>query len=221
MYRVTRPAQSINYRRYTIVVVGVFFIAFGSWQYWQRFHATKSHADVTNLNWTIVNSTESPAETKVDIGAHITVPANQAKVLRLPSIASEGLIQKVGVDQHNQVAVPANVHMVGWYVNSVTPGEKGLSIIDGHVSGKYSAGVFKMIHQLKQGDHFSIEFGNGRVKKFIVQRKQDVATKDADKVLFVRDHEYAAELKLITCSGKFNKQSSEYNNRLIVTAKAV
>ena len=56
--------------------------------------------------------------------------------LLLQVISIDAYLQNVGVDQNNQIAVPNNIHIAGWFVDSVRPGENGLSVIDGHVDGR-------------------------------------------------------------------------------------
>ena len=56
--------------------------------------------------------------------------------LLLQVISIDAYLQNVGVDQNNQIAVPNNIHIAGWFVDSVRTGENGLSIIDGRVDGR-------------------------------------------------------------------------------------
>ncbi len=111
--------------------------------------------------------------------------------------------------------------MAGWFNQSVLPGEKGLSIIDGHVTGRVNNGIFKDLEKLKDGDTFKIEFGNGTSKDFKVVKKVDVLVKDAAGVLFSQEPGIERQLNLITCSGVFDKKSQSYPNRLIVITQAL
>lgn len=167
-------------------------------------------------------STDKPEETKPKKETYkwqgqLTDP----KFITLPTINADGFIQKVGVDQNKQIAVPNNIHVAGWFNQSVLPGEKGLSIIDGHVTGRVNNGIFKDLEKLKDGDTFKIEFGNGTSKDFKVVKKVDVLVKDAAGVLFSQEPGIERQLNLITCSGVFDKKSQSYPNRLIVITQAL
>ena len=61
---------------------------------------------------------------------------------------------------------PINVFDAGWYTGSVRPGQKGASIIVGHVSGPTRHGIFEKLSQLKNGDSITIGNGAGNVFNF-------------------------------------------------------
>ena len=167
-------------------------------------------------------STDKPEETKPKKETYKWQgQPTDPKFITLPTIKADGFIQKVGVDQNKQIAVPNNIHVAGWFNQSVLPGEKGLSIIDGHVTGRVNNGIFKDLEKLKDGDTFKIEFGNGTSKDFKVVKKVDVLVKDAAGVLFSQEPGIERQLNLITCSGVFDKKSQSYPNRLIVITQAL
>jgi LPXTG-site transpeptidase (sortase) family protein len=140
------------------------------------------------------------------------------KRIKLPTIATEGFVQHVGVDQNKQVAVPSNIHMAGWFVDTVRPGHKGLSVIDGHVDGREQGGIFRQLQQLKKDDEFQIELGSGEVKRFRVVNITTVETAKAASVLFSQDPKIVSQLNLITCGGTFDRAKQQYDKRVIVTA---
>jgi LPXTG-site transpeptidase (sortase) family protein len=201
-----------------LVLLAVGLIGYAGYQLWQRLAVTQGPSGV-NTAETVTFSTNKPKESKVDNFDNYMVAANQPKVLRLPTINTEGLIQRVGVDQYHNIAVPTNLHVAGWYVNSVIPGNKGLSIIDGHVSGRYTTAIFKRLNQLQPSQQFSIEFGNGQRKIFEIISIKQVAEQDATKLLYQHNTALISELKLITCSGQFNTLNTSFTDRTIVTAK--
>lgn len=117
--------------------------------------------------------------------------------------------------------MPSNVHMTGWFVGEAKPGEPGLSIIDGHVQGRYQPSIFKNLHKLRPGDRFTIEFGNYSTKEFEVVSVNSYPTGEAAKHLFYRDESIPSQLNLITCSGVYNRTNQQYDQRLIVVSKAI
>ncbi len=167
----------------------------------------------------ITVSTDTPDEVKPDKATYKWQGAEaDPKMVILPSIGAEGFVQKVGVDQNNQVAVPNNVHVAGWFTNSVLPGENGLSIIDGHVDGIKEQGIFEKIGKLQTGDIFRIELGNGKELNYKVLKVSSVATSEAAGILFSQDPTVTSQLNLITCGGTYSSQNHAYDQRVIVAA---
>lgn len=167
---------------------------------------------------TIAYSTNSPSEKKPNKNTYKWVGSpDEPKYITLPTINAGGFVQKVGVDQNNQIAVPDNTHMAGWFSDSVKPGSQGLSIIDGHVSGRINSdGIFRDLVKLKIGDKFDVELGNGKKLNYKVTQIVQVPTKNAPSVLFSQDPKSKSQLNLITCGGKFNLQTKQYDDRIIV-----
>ena len=218
-----KSKKSVRFSR-LLLVLGIAFTIYGAYgflQWWRTTHKSHSITNIaTDLTTTLTNSTDNPDETKVDPTTY-TVAADMPRRILISSILSDGFIQKVGVDQHSAIAVPSNVHYAGWYTNSVTPGQPGLSIIDGHVSGKYSEGVFKRLGNLKMSDEFEVEFGDLSKKKFEVVGVAIVDEADAAKELFSTDPAIKQQLKLITCGGKFDAKTQRFAKRIIVSAKLI
>lgn len=169
----------------------------------------------------VTNSTDKPDETKPDKSYKWKGAPDDPKYIKLPTINTEGFIQTVGVDQNKQVAAPNNIHMAGWFADSVKPGQKGLSIIDGHLDGRDADGIFVHLQNMKKDDTFTIEFGDGSSKQFKVMSITTVATKDAPNVLFSQNPKATNQLNLITCGGNFDPSSKLYDKRVIVSSELV
>lgn len=169
----------------------------------------------------ITYSTDTPDENKPHKDYKWQGAANTPKYMKLDSIGAEGFIQNVGVDQHNQVAVPNNIYMAGWFSKGAIPGAEGLSIIDGHVTGRHHDGIFKNLKNLQQNDRFTIQFGNGSIKQFIVRQVAEVPLADAPGLLFSQKPKITSQLNLITCGGVYDHQASTYDKRVIVVSELV
>jgi LPXTG-site transpeptidase (sortase) family protein len=187
------------------------------------YHFSRPETPAATVKAAVVTySTDTPDETKPDKSYEWKGAPNDPKHITLPTIETEGFIQNVGVDQYKQVAVPNNTHLAGWFTNSVKPGEKGLSIIDGHLNGRRSnEGIFANLQKLKKDNIFTIEFGNNSVKKFKVIDINTVTIGDAANALFSQDPSIKNQLNLITCGGNFDKQSQQYDKRIIVISELV
>ena len=170
-------------------------------------------------NQVVTVSTDRPSEQPVP--KTYSVPADKPLSIQMPSIKAQGFIQQVGADKENRMVVPNNVHMAGWYTGSSLPGDKGLSIIDGHVNGLYAKGIFKDLAKLKAGDKFTVTYGDKSVRDFKVKKLKTVSTKEADTVLYERDSSVVKQLNLITCAGRYEKSDHSYDQRVIVFAEAL
>ncbi|HEX6258243.1 MAG TPA: class F sortase [Candidatus Saccharimonadales bacterium] len=169
---------------------------------------------------TVTYSSSTPSEEPVDRNSYrSTATGNEPMLIRLPSINTTAFIQGVGVDQRGEIAVPNNVHLVGWFTQGAKPGEPGLSIIDGHVSGPTVEAVFAKLPRIKVGDQFEVEQADRTVLRYKVVDRKAVATAEAASFLFSQDPAIASQLNLITCIGTFDHKTRSYDKRLIVAAK--
>lgn len=198
------------------VVVGVFAAATLSRQH----HALgpnrpKQHRLAEKV---ITVSTDKPSEVK-PTSYKWTGAAADPKKLTIPGIGVDAFVQAVGVDQHKQIAVPNNIFLAGWYAKSVVPGQAGLSVIDGHVTGLHNPGVFTRLSDLHTGDTFQVVRGDDVVLTFTVRATQLVDVADAENVLFNQLPNVKSQLDLITCGGSYIPSLHVYNKRLIVLSE--
>jgi len=168
----------------------------------------------------VTDDVQEPEESKVKTNTY-NVPADQPKNIVLPTINSSGPIQRVWVNSKNSIAVPTNAHFAGWYANSEKPGNAGLSVVVGHVSGKYVEGIFKRLSLLKTRDRFSIEYGDGSLRNFEVVETKTLPESETAKYLLTKRSDLQKQLNLITCAGKFNKQTQTFSDRTIVVTKSI
>lgn len=162
-------------------------------------------------------STDEPDERKPGPDYNWQGAPNDPKKIVIPSVNIDGFVQKVGVDQNRQIAVPNNVHIAGWFIDSVRPGEKGLSIIDAHLDGRINAeALFSTLPSIKKDDAVTIEFGDGSKKVFIVSEMHEVSLEEANSVLFSQIPTATNQLNLITCVGTYDKVARTYDKRFIV-----
>lgn len=200
-----------------ILLFGSVLIGFGAWAFWQRYRATHNPNPEIPAE-IITHSTDNPDETPIPVEQCPEVPAGQPREVELPALGKSGCIQKVGVDQEDKIAVPTSIHVAGWFVDSPLPGEKGVSIIDGHVQGRYEDGIFKNINSLKQGETIKIEYGNGSVREFKVVDTDDYSVEQASQEQFKQLDNITNQLTLLTCGGNFDRASESYDQRTIVRA---
>lgn len=173
---------------------------------------------VFDPNTIVTESTDTPDEKKPK---EFYVPADMPKRITIPSVGINGYIQLVGKDKEGRIAVPNNVHIAGWYINSAKPGREGLSIISGHRDGVRTTGIFRNLENVKEGDNFIVEYGDGTLKEFVVLSVKIVSLEDAFDVMYERVEGVDIQLNLVTCGGTFNKEEKTYDDRVIVVSKGL
>ncbi|MCA9330060.1 class F sortase [Candidatus Saccharibacteria bacterium] len=144
------------------------------------------------------------------------------RYVRIAKINVFGRVQKQGVDASGNLKAPGNVHDVGWYQNSSRPGEAGAMLLDGHVSGPTAKGVFYNIKNLVAGDELEVERGDGQKFTYKVVKSETTKAVDVDMANALTSAESSKPgLNLITCTGKFDSTTGQYEDRIIVYAVQV
>lgn len=124
----------------------------------------------------------------------------------------------LGLKSNGTMYTPAVPEQTGWYKYSPTPGERGPSIIVGHVDSPRGPAVFWRLGELAPGDIISIARADGTMARFRVS-----GIKVFDQNNFPTQEVYGnttfAALRLITCSGTFNADSGHYSNNTVIFAE--
>lgn len=167
----------------------------------------------------ITNSDNTPSEEPVSSGFVSTAIGDEPASLTIPSIAVSAPIQKVGIGSNGEIAVPNNIHVVGWFVDGVKPGETGLSILDGHFGGTREKGIFEDLAKIAPGEIVTVERADKSQLHFEVFEKRTVKTKEASNILFSQNPTIKSQLNLITCAGVYDNRSRNYDQRVIVSAR--
>lgn len=202
-----------------MIIAPLAAIAYGSYGLWRWYRATHNPKVTINQQATTY-STDQPDETRppADCSSSKT-KAKKPERIKIESININGCIVQIGIDQHGAVAVPGNIYLAGWYTNSALPGQAGLSIIDGHIRGRYKDdAIFQNLHKVKTGDIITIAMRDGQQLRYKAYSNQSIPVGDATKVLFTKDKNIAYQLNLITCGGAFNNKTNTYEKRVIVSA---
>lgn len=138
--------------------------------------------------------------------------------LQIPAIALDTTFtEPLGLNLDKTVMVPESYTEVGWYKNGVTPGAIGAAVILGHVDSKEGPGVFYSLGQLNVGDEIIVTNADNSIATFVVTELERYPQSD-----FPSDRVYTSEeeavLRLVTCTGTFNRGESRYSHNLVVYA---
>lgn len=206
----------------TLLFFALILLLFASYRFWDWYQATHGEAPPPSPQEVLTSSPERPDERKVKSSDSINVPPDQPYKIHIDTIGVNSFIQRVGIDAQGAIVAPSNIHYAGWYVHSVKPGEDGLSIIDGHVSGRYSSSaVFHNLKLVNPGDLIIVQYGDRSERHFEVVEKQEIKATQASQVLLTKKDTIEKQLNLITCTGPFNGVMQQYENRLVVVTKQI
>ncbi|HEX4815737.1 MAG TPA: class F sortase [Nonomuraea sp.] len=159
----------------------------------------------------------------VAFGNHVqqtttSTPASDVvpETIDIPSIDVAAPLMKLGLEKNGDVELPPyeKPKMAGWYEGSAVPGEKGASVIIGHVDTKTAPAVFYKLRQLRKGETVKVERSDGKTVTYKVDSIEQV-----HKDSFPTRRVYLEEgLRLVTCGGKFDYGRGEYVDNIIVYA---
>ncbi|MER6997585.1 class F sortase [Streptomyces sp. NPDC000410] len=108
-------------------------------------------------------------------------------------------------------------NLVGWWKDGPAPGERGTSIVTGHFDTMTGPAVFVDLSTLKPGDPVHITRQDGVVATFKVDSVETFSKANFPNARVYNDTA-AAQLRLITCAGMYNKVTKDYNENLVVFA---
>jgi Sortase domain len=136
--------------------------------------------------------------------------------LLIPSLGIDAPVEALGVDSSGAMATPRNIWGTGWYRDGPAPGADGDAVIDGHVGLPGSPLVFSPLPRLAIGADVIAVLADGTRNRFTVSAAQVWPANSSPPGLFSGDGQ--PRLSLITCTGKYDRGSQTYADRLIVEA---
>jgi sortase (surface protein transpeptidase) len=109
--------------------------------------------------------------------------------------------------------------VAGWLTQGPAPGDPGPAVIVGHLDSDHGPAVFWQLDRLRAGDEIVVTRADGSSVTFLVQRlaRYSRSSFPASDVFGARA---TPELRLITCSGRFNFLTRQYSDNLVVYAAA-
>jgi hypothetical protein len=150
------------------------------------------------------------------------LPPSAPKRLVIPQIGVDAPFTSLSLGASGHLnPPPANdTNLVGWYRGGASPGERGTSIVVGHVDTKTGPAVFVLLRTLKPGSRVDISRADGTVARFKVDSVETFS-----KAAFPDNRVYAdassPQLRLITCGGTYNRSVRDYEANVVVFAHLV
>ncbi|MFF6996859.1 class F sortase [Streptomyces sp. NPDC008313] len=147
------------------------------------------------------------------------LPYSAVDRVRIPAIQVDAPVTPVGLDVDGWVDAPPaeDPNLAGWFTGAVSPGEKGTSVIVGHVDNKRGPAVFYGLGALNKGNRIEVQRADGKVAVFGIYGVE-VFEKDDFPGERVYGNAETPELRVITCGGGFSKQNG-YAGNVVVFAR--
>lgn len=147
--------------------------------------------------------------------------ASAPATLSIPSIGVQTDLLHLGLEENGSLKVPqdtGNGAPASWYNGSPTPGERGPSVVLGHVNALGGhKGVFADLRKLTPGAEIAVSRTDGSTAVFSVDRGA-LYSKSEFPTLQVYGNTPGAELRLITCDG-YDPATGLFDDNYVVYAK--
>jgi len=165
-------------------------------------------------------STHTPEATSAPLPTPSNAPIT---VLVIPKFAIEAPVQVKGVDANNVMESPDGPTNVAWYDFSAKPGHGGNSVFSGHVDYiDYGPAVFWHLGDLVAGDIVEVRLEDGTVYTYSVDSLAVVSSSPTEEELLgIVGPSTDDIITMITCSGTFNSETDQYDQRTVVRARRV
>ncbi|WP_251052155.1 MULTISPECIES: sortase domain-bontaining protein [unclassified Streptomyces] len=136
--------------------------------------------------------------------------------VRIPEVGLQAPLVPVQLPGNGKMPLPKDRARASWLASSVTPGERGTSIIAGHVDAPEGPAAFYNLSAVKPGMHIDVRRTDDTTARFTI---------DAVAV-YPQDHFPAAtvygptpgpSLRLLTCTG-WDAAARKYRDNVVVYA---
>ncbi|WP_256107799.1 class F sortase [Streptomyces sp. ODS05-4] len=144
-----------------------------------------------------------------------------ASRVRIASIGVDAPVMDVGLDREGWIDAPPaqDANMAGWYQNGISPGQRGTSVVVGHVDNEAGPAVFYRLGAIKGGEQIEVTRFDGRIAVFEVYGIEVFSKEDFPGVRVYGDTGHP-ELRVITCGGGYSKANG-YDGNVVVFARMV
>lgn len=169
------------------------------------------------------DAVEAPAiEVRSGSVASLQAPPPPAPVrLRIGGISVDAPVEPVGFDaRRDQMEVPRDREIVGWYRHGPVPGEAGSAVLAAHVDWNGRPGAFFDLVEVAAGTTIVVGYDDGSERRFraIALSQYGKEELPVDR-LFAKDG--PAVLTLITCGGRFDSSIRSYRDNIVLQAVEV
>jgi len=136
--------------------------------------------------------------------------------LQWPAAGVDAPVVPVGVGSGRELAVPGDVHLLGWWSSGPLPGSPaGTVVIDGHVDDRGGPGALFRLARTPVGSALVLQTPAG-VLRYAVQARRLYGKDQLPGDLFTAAGR--PRLVLITCGGPFDRATGHYQDNVVLYA---
>ena len=135
--------------------------------------------------------------------------------LNISSLSISAPFEELGLNSDHTLEVPKNNMGVGWFVYGAKPGQIGAAVIVGHLDSAKGPAIFAHLSKIKPGDQIVITRDDGSIITYRVDSLAEYSQNNFPTKAIYAPVPYAA-IRLITCSGVWNKKAGRYSQNLVV-----
>ena len=148
-----------------------------------------------------------------------TLSRSRPLTLTIPSLGLErSPLVDLGKQPDGSLEVPSDYDRVGWFAPGPAPGQFGPAVLAGHVDSKDGPAVFHRLAELRPGAIVDVARADGRTARFAVDKVERYAKDRFPTVAVYGDTTQRAELRLITCGGRFDARTGHYTDNVVAYA---
>lgn len=150
------------------------------------------------------------------------VADHEPKRASVDHVDIDARIYRAGVNRHNQLIMPSNVHDVNWYEGSRAPGNRGAVLLSGYVSGPTERGALYYTRALEHGDIITVINGDGTEYEYEVVKREFVPYDEVDVYSLLVPYERGKNtLHIIAADDRYNVMNNGFQDRLVIYAVEV
>jgi len=167
---------------------------------------------------TDMSTATSTAPSSSQTARHPVVPTviGAPRRLQLPAAGVDAAVVPVGVGPGRELAVPGDVHLLGWWSSGPLPGSPaGTVVIDGHVDDRGGPGALFRLARTPVGSALVLQTSAG-VLRYVVQARRLYDKDQLPGDLFTAAGQ--PRLVLVTCGGPFDRASGHYQDNVVLYA---
>jgi LPXTG-site transpeptidase (sortase) family protein len=160
---------------------------------------------------------QDPSKATSDADTPDTAPVR----IGIPAINVDAPLEILSLDATNSLQPPVAWDAAGWYDRSPIPGERGPSVIAGHLTAPDGPAVFIDLGALTPGDLVTVTQADGSTDTFTVDRTISAERSDTFPTKEIYGPTPDAQLRLITCDGEYDPARGHWTRNMIVFATAI
>jgi Sortase domain len=140
--------------------------------------------------------------------------------VRVPDLGLDAPVRPVGIGAQQQMRLPPDPRVLGWYRFGPAPGGEGSVVLAGHVdSRRFGVGPLADLQGVRVGDRVEVVPRRGEPRSYRVDSIERFDRQALPAEVFARTG--PERLRIVTCTGPYVPEAGGYQHNLVVTAVPV